>query len=258
MAYQGNWSKIGDMVILCCRLIERMIKNFLKKVYTFLLTRNPSKKLFLERISPEIIQFEIVFDIGSYQGSFIDEVLSLNRKVSIHCFEPSTEAYNFLSNKYKDDKNVKINNLAVSDFSGLSVLNINSYKETNSLLQSVTVNDQIDSLTKNEAVESVKVITLMDYCVENGIGKIDLIKIDTQGNSFNVLKGLEPMLQNRSVNFLYVEAEFLELYKDEKLFSEIEIFMRMLGYNVLDIYNLNYLNKERLAWCDVLFRRKEN
>ena len=155
--------------------------------------------------------------------------------------------------KYKSSKNIRINHCAVSNYSGSAALNINTFKETNSLLESVPVNGVIDRLTQNQSTEIVEVINLNDYCFKNNIEEIDFIKIDAQGNSYNVLIGLNTLLNLKKIRFLYVEAEFIELYKGEKLFSEIEILMRNHGYYIIDLYNLNYLNKKKLAWCDILF-----
>ena len=174
----------------------------------------------------------------------------------MHCFEPSNESCKILENKYKQKVNITINHKAVSDFSGSAVLNVNAFNETNSLLESATINESINELTKKQSSEEVQVIRLQDYCLQHCINEIDLIKIDTQGNSYNVLLGMEPLLKEKKVKYLYVEAEFVEIYKNEKLFSEIEILMREYGYGIVDIYNMNYLDNERLAWCDVLFKVK--
>jgi hypothetical protein len=66
---------------------------------------------------------------------------------------------------------------------------------------------------------------------------------------------MEKLLSHKKVKYLYVEAEFIEMYKGEKLFSEIETLMRSHGYFIMDLYNLNYVNNH-LAWCDVLFSSK--
>lgn len=234
-----------------------MIKKLLERLKGHLsVNQYVDKKeinILTERIKTEIGQFKIVFDVGAYQGKFIDDILHLNSEISFHCFEPSFDAYHLLKKKYQQTHNVEINHCAVSDFSGTGILNINAFKETNSLLESIPVHNTIDSLTQKQSIENVEIIKLSEYCLRNNIHSIDLIKIDTQGNSYNVLSGLESFLIEKKVRFLYVEAEFIEIYKDEKLFSEIEILMRSYGYSIVDLFNLNYIDTERLAWCDVLF-----
>lgn len=211
---------------------------------------------FISALDTEIKEFRTVFDVGAYHGNFISQVLDLNPGLTVHVFEPFNDSFQLIQNKFKSNPNIKVNHAAVSEVSGLAQLNVNSFKETNSLLESSSVDGAIDLLTQNQSTESVVVVNLDEYCKENRIEFIDLIKIDTQGNSYNVLKGFEFFLRNKRVKYLYVEAEFVEIYKNEKLFSEIELLMREYGYSIVNLYNLNYINKKKLGWCDVLFSPK--
>lgn len=229
------------------RLIKNKMKNFFHKQKRLV----ANEKTLIEKL--DLLKFKIVFDVGAFQGKFIDDISKINPNIFFHCFEPSTESFTSLQKKYQQT-NIVINNCAVSNFNGSALLNINTFKETNSLLDSAAVNETINLLTQNQSTEEVQVISLNEYCSKNRIDNIDLIKIDTQGNSYNVLLGLEKMLQLKKVSFLYVEAEFIEIYKNEKLFSEIEILMRGYGYFIVDLFNLNYLDNQRLAWCDILFK----
>ena len=227
-----------------------MISKLLKKAGFYKLVKKPG---FIDRIKTESSQFKTVFDVGAYHGKFIDEMLLCNPRLTVHSFEPYNISFQFLVNKFKKQQNVLVYNYAVSDKAGQANFNINAFAETNSLLESASVNETINSLTKKESDQTVQVISLGDYCLQNSIVEIDLIKIDTQGNSFNVLTGLAALLKEKKIKYLYVEAEFIEIYKNEKLFSEIESLMRSFDYGIVDLYNLNYLNNDRLAWCDVLF-----
>lgn len=211
---------------------------------------------FIDKLKPEIEQFATVFDVGAYHGKFIDELLKVNPDLKVHAFEPFNESFLELQKKYGDKLNIKIIHAAVSDVSGRAVLNVNAFKETNSLFESSPVDYAIDSLTQQQSTETVEVINLWEYCNNNSIAMIDFVKIDTQGNSYNVLKGLEIPLREKKIRYLYVEAEFVEIYKNEKLFSEIELLMRGYGYYIVKLYNLNYINNQMLGWCDVLFTPK--
>jgi len=63
---------------------------------------------------------------------------------------------------------------------------------------------------------------------------IDLLKIDVQGGSLEVLKGATDSLPRTLV--CHLEAEFSELYKGEALFAEIDTFMRGNGFALLDLF----------------------
>jgi FkbM family methyltransferase len=229
----------------------------IKKILKYILGKdNGAIDNFVTSLKPEIRNFKTVLDVGAYHGDFIAEILKCNATLSIHAFEPFKESFDFINERFAKNTRLKLNHVAISDIKGMAILNINAFKETNSLLESENVDKNINLLTKQQSTEKVEVITLDEYCNKNEIDYIDLIKIDTQGNSFNVLKGLDRMLTEKKINYLYVEAEFTEIYKNEKLFSEIELLMRSYNYSIVKIYNLNYINKKQLGWCDVLFSPK--
>ena len=235
-----------------------MIKQIIHKLKKIVSGNTKGNALddFIHKLKPEIIQFNTVLDVGAYHGNFVSQVLSINSQLAVHVFEPFQESFDIIQGKFSRRPNVHLNHAAVSDTTGKASLNINSFKETNSLLESSAVNAAIDSLTQMQSLESVDVICLDEYCIQKNITFIDLVKIDTQGNSFNVLKGLENMLLAKKVKYLYVEAEFVEIYRNEKLFSEIELLMRSYGYSIIELYNLNYIDTKKLGWCDVLFSPK--
>lgn len=197
--------------------------------------------------------FQTVFDVGAHHGKVTKKLRQISPKAIVHSFEPFGKSYQVLLNTFKDDQKVILNNAAVSHFIGDASFFANALDETNSLLESVPACDSIDACTKNVAATKVKTITLDSYANNKKILNIDFIKIDTQGNTFEVLQGAENLLQTKSVKWVYAEAEFIEIYKNEKRFSEIELFMRSFDYQLTNLYNMNYTEKGCLAWADALF-----
>lgn len=60
------------------------------------------------------------------------------------------------------------------------------------------------------------------------IERIDFLKLDVQGAELDVIKGAGRLLDD--VLVIHTEVEFLELYKGQPLFSEIEHFLRGQGF----------------------------
>lgn len=199
--------------------------------------------------------FEIVFDVGSYHGSFTEAILNKNPSIEIHAFEPNNLAFEIIKNKFQNN-NVIINNSALGDLKEERILYLNNFDETNSLLASNTIDAKLDKLTTNIKQQKVNVTTLDQYCNESGLQQIDFVKVDTQGNTYNVLLGASDLLKSKGIKYLYVETEFIQIYKDEKCFSEIELLLRNMGYQLVNFYNLNYTQDGRIAWCDCLFTIK--
>lgn len=79
----------------------------------------------------------------------------------------------------------------------------------------------------------IDTITLDDFCSREGIVP-DFLKIDTQGSELEILEqgfrlNLEELIG------LEVEVEFVELYKGQPLFSEVEVFLRNKGFELFGL-----------------------
>ena len=61
----------------------------------------------------------------------------------------------------------------------------------------------------------------------------DFIKIDAQGAAYKILNGASSHLNN--IMMLEIEVEFSELYINEPLFSDVDIFLRIYKFQILDI-----------------------
>lgn len=200
--------------------------------------------------------FAAIFDVGAHHGNVTKKLRHLAPDAVIHAFEPFSKSYHVLLSNFANDDKVVLNNLAVSSSVGDASFYSNVGDETNSLLQSVLTKDRIDAWTQNVSATRVRTITLDAYADSKGISQVDFIKIDTQGNTFEVLEGAQQLLRRKSIKWIYAEAEFIEIYKGEKRFSEIEMFLRGYDYELMKLYNMNYTEAGCLAWVDALFRLK--
>lgn len=84
--------------------------------------------------------------------------------------------------------------------------------------------------------------TTLDSVLEASKAKIDFLKIDVQGYELEVLKGGTNALND--VVGCELEVSFLEIYKNQPMFAEVDQFMRSHGFFLADL--------ERFWW-----RRKE-
>ncbi len=206
----------------------------------------------LEIIKSELIDASIVFDIGACHGSYSLAAINIFTAPNIHCFEPFPEAFEILKCNLTGE-NTTLNNCAISDKTTREIFYVNSLRETNSLLPSNLTNSSIDRLIKTEYNIIVNVETIDNYCRLKCIDEIDLLKIDAQGNTLNILKGSESLLRSNKIKCIQCEVEFLEIYKNQKLYHDIAGYLEQFGYRLFSIYNLHYDVNNRLSWGDAVF-----
>jgi FkbM family methyltransferase len=141
---------------------------------------------------------EVILDVGAHVGESTMEFARWAPRARIECFEPSSGSFARLLAATKRLKGVRCNRVALGSRKGTARLAIYpSASETNSLLRQ----DQVAA-----EQEEVEVHTVLDYCSEAGIKQISLLKIDTEGNDLEVLKGAVQLLEQQRIDFVQVEA----------------------------------------------------
>ena len=159
---------------------------------------------FLKR-NLNILSIDILLDIGAHKGESI-KFFSKNLKIKkIFSFEASFDNFNNLKKKFKNKNNLILENLALS--SEETEKKFNQCKETSSsTFSEINIDSKyfkkklkfFNSTNYENFFEEkiVKTITLDKYLNENKIKNIDLIKIDTEGHEFEILKGLKENIKN--------------------------------------------------------------
>lgn len=176
-----------------------------------------------------------VFDVGSNKGMWSDILINHRDssvdayKYSVTMFEPNDLLLNYTRVKYDYNKNVVFVNYAVSDNVGNA--DFFYFTNENSGLSSLLNNPKWDYLPKQK--KKVRTLTLDSYCSLHGIGDIDIVKIDVEGNEFAVLKGCKRILSDKTVKIFQVE--YSEHYKlSGHTFSELIEYMASFGYSCWD------------------------
>ena len=177
-----------------------------------------------------------IIDIGAHKGETIDFFLNnflINR---ILAFEPNEELYNLLTkNDRYLNKNISIYNFGVGQKYEIKYLNImsdsasstfhkinqntNYFKKKKRIISSFDQNNEFIKKT-----QKVTVINLSKIILDNKIKEIDILKIDTEGFEYNVLKGIENF-DFTKIKYIYIEHHFdLMINKGYKL-SDINVLL---------------------------------
>jgi hypothetical protein len=104
----------------------------------------------------------------------------------------------------------------------------------------------------------VQVATIDEFCRVNRIGRIDALKIDTQGTELEVLRGAAGMLSEGRIRVIYTEMIVVPSYKGQSKPHELMGFLDGLGYGLLGLYNLWSRNDGRLLQMDGIFVSSRN
>ncbi|MBX3390089.1 MAG: FkbM family methyltransferase [Phycisphaeraceae bacterium] len=85
--------------------------------------------------------------------------------------------------------------------------------------------NNLGELTRVQGTEQLQTKRLDDV---SEVSDVHFLKLDVQGAELDVLKGAERTL--KSVMLVYCEVEFLDMYKGQPLFGEIDSFLRTQGF----------------------------
>lgn len=90
----------------------------------------------------------------------------------------------------------------------------------------------------------------------------EFIKVDTQGTEYRIFEGAKKVLAERCLA-VFCEVEFFEVYKNQKTYADIDMFLREYGLCLYGFYPhyrstrkldvKRYAGEERLMWADALF-----
>jgi len=89
---------------------------------------------------------------------------------------------------------------------------------------------ELHQVVRTEPVQTRRLDDLAEQ-----VGEVDLVKLDTQGAELDILRGGQRTLRNALV--IHTEIEFVPLYKNQPLFSDIDPAARALGFQFLKFYS---------------------
>jgi FkbM family methyltransferase len=195
-------------------------------------------KFFKNKIS---IKKEIeIFDVGSHFGETV-KLFYKNFKISkIHCFEASPLNFSILK---KNIKNYNLVDICDLNNFGLGHKNFDSYINQTEESSSSTINDFnlnstylkrklkiLNIKKKNDFYKKIpiKVKRLDEYIKEKKTEQIDILKIDTEGFEFNVIRGIED--RHHIIKYIYFEHHYDDMIIKNYKFSDINKLLLKFGF----------------------------
>jgi len=173
----------------------------------------------------------VVVDVGANIGDWSVNLLETARALDIgqlqlFAFEPCDATRRTLGDRLSRERQaaVRIVSAAASDRDGTDVLHvIGDGVGTNSLYRA-------DWLTA-QRVDTVNLVRLDQFCDREGITRIGLLKIDTEGHELLVLQGAERMLIDQSIDLVQFEYNHWWVVSRHFL-RDAFLFLLPLGYHI--------------------------
>ena len=178
-------------------------------------------------------------DIGGNKGLYTEEILRKFPLCKVVVFEPSISNSNILHSKFSENANVTIEQKAVSNIDGESIL----YSDSDgSGLASLTKRRLEHFDIAFEHSEKISVIRFEDYWKsELGSENIDFVKLDIEGHELDALNGFGEALKFINV----IQFEFGGCNIDTRTFWQD--FWYFFTENNFDLYRITPFGKIKIT-----------
>ena len=182
-----------------------------------------------------------VVDVGAHYGETI-RILKKNFNIKkIYSFEASPINFNVLEKNFPNNLlDVEIYNLALGAHSSESYIN-QTIESSSSTINSINKNSKyLDRKLKVLKIKNedlvikkipIKIISLDEFIETKKIQNIDILKIDTEGYEFNVLKGIKKNYQ--IIKMIYFEHHYDDMILKNYKFSEINKLLNDYGFSMV-------------------------
>jgi FkbM family methyltransferase len=198
---------------------------------------------------------QTIFDIGANVGKVTAKYSSLFPESTIYSFKSFPESFQKLHRRFEGNSLVKPIQFAVSNKAGKKKFYVNQNSATNSLLPTTDSAEYwVDpNEIKNITTIEVPVTTIDDFCRQESIDEIQILKMDIQGGELMALEGATEKLSQGSILLIYTEILFVPIYEGEAFFYEICNLLSGYGYTLFNMYNFYHARNGQIKWCDAIF-----
>lgn len=173
-----------------------------------------------------------VLDIGANAGIFSLAAAASSPTSQIHAFEPTPEIVRHFQQTVEHNLlggRISIHQCAVAQESGFAFLNFFSGEhEDNEGMNFVSFNEGRAGAVR------VAVTSIDDFCSEQGIAAVDLVKIDVQGKEADVLAGSERSLRDKLIGTLFLELNWDLGHSPDCAASKVVRRLEDAGYGFAD------------------------
>lgn len=193
----------------------------------------------------------VIFDVGANVGQSVDDFKATFPGCTIHSFEPSPSTYQMLKAHCEGVSNVQAWNYGVGSVDTTLTLEENEYSDMTSFLRPST-------LAWGNIVKSteVPVVALDSFAKDHDVEFIHILKSDTQGYDFEVMKGADRLMKENRIGLVFFEFIFSDQYTGIPPFDEVYRYLMDHNFTLVTFYRQFY-QREVIGWTDALFINRE-
>ena len=247
-------------------ILQSLVRKLYRFFYNLNLGSNFRMNIFVEPIFSKYYSQSplILIDIGA-SGGLESNWKDARKYLQIIGFEPDQREFHNL--KKNENSNTRYLNTGLFNKKATLDYYLTEKQQTSSMLK--PNRSFLEKFPEVERFNVVKKVTIEADTLDNqlkthDINDADFFKIDTQGSELFILQGSQETVHNH-VFGLEIEVEFVEMYQDQPLFSDVDQFAREQGFQIFDIQKAywkryggeNYYKKKgQLIFGNVLYLRK--
>jgi len=225
------------------------------------------ERFFLHWLQKNNISIRTVFDVGANAGGYTMDVLHSFPKTKVFAFEPNPQTVSLFYKNIKN-KNVLLENTALGqkkkevllwDFADDAML-----KHTQPTATLASVHKEVVTKLHNQKAKSykVKMTTVDDYVEMKNIKEIDILKIDTEGNELEVVKGAKKIFKSGNVKILQFEFNEMNAYSRSFLKDFYDLlpgytFYRLMPYGLYPMGEYRPSTWELFAFQNIVALRTD-
>jgi FkbM family methyltransferase len=194
-----------------------------------------------------------VFEVGAADGRDCLSYAESFPLANVFAFEPIPSSFSQIELRARDNPRIYPVNEAMAEKVGTAKFHISQWHDASSLMQPKKTGSTFDEYTASCSSIEVKVNTIDNFCAQNKIEKIDILKMDAQGAELKILEGAKESLDRRMIKLIYTEVSFLEIYVGAVRFDQLMSFLVDHGFRFHNLYGLNHNQKGELTQADAIF-----
>lgn len=164
-----------------------------------------------------------IMEVGSLNGN--DSLLykTTYPNANVYCIEGLKDNFD----QYLKNSTLIIPiHMVISDYDGL----INFHKKNINGLHGILNRGDIYG---TEIIKDVECKTIKTLCSDYSIDTLDMVKIDVEGATYEILVGMGEIINN--IKIMHIETESYEFFKGQKLHNVVSDFLIEKGFTMLEL-----------------------